>query len=88
MIANEVRKGDRWICVDRELKNLSFKCAFIVIYAPNDRQGRQCLWMELSDLKSFVESFMVFIGDFNEVLAPEEKKGGMGNSGSMKDFKD
>lgn len=47
---------------------------FINIYAPNDMMERRELWVELLELRGRLRGLAVFLGDFNEVRNPEERR--------------
>lgn len=64
-----------------------FHVGLILVYAPNDRSGRNSLWGELKALKETATSPLLVIGDFNEVILPEERKGHSIATTSMGDFR-
>ena len=82
-----IRSGRRWVCVEGLLKDQSFRCAILVVYAPNLRNERRLLWEELLELRDAVTVPILAMGDFNEVFSTSERKGGSGCVGSMEEFK-
>lgn len=58
----------------------------VLIYGPNDREGRGCLWNELLELKQEIDLPMMIFGDFNEVLNPEERRANSLISSAIREF--
>ena len=82
-----IRLGRRWVCVEGKIKDKSFNCAILVVYAPNLRSERRTLWEELLALRNEVTVPFLAMGDFNEVFSSNERRGGTGCAGSMVEFK-
>lgn len=80
------KKGDRWICIKGRITEKNFLARVVLVYGPNDREGRKNLWVELMDLKQEIDAPIMVLGDFNEVLIPEERKGGTTMSASIREF--
>ena len=72
-----IKAGSRWICIEGLVKEGSFRCAILVVYAPNIRSDRRLLWEDLLALRELVSVPMLAMGDFNEVLSANERKGGL-----------
>lgn len=61
-----------WACLDHPAWG---RLGFVGVYGPNDSVGRCCLWAKLLlALEPLYQWF--FMGDFNMVLNPHDKKGG------------
>lgn len=86
-LKSNCRKGNRWICLEGKLIDKDFLVSILLVYGPNDRSGRATLWDELLALKAGIGSPMLVLGDFNEVLIPQERKGSSSISASITDFK-
>lgn len=80
-------KGERWIWLDGTVIEKKFHVGVILVYAPNDRSDRNSLWGELKAIKESATSPLLVIGDFNEVILPEERKGHSIAITSMEDFR-
>lgn len=72
-LKTKVRKG-RWIYIEGKLLDKDILVAVVLVYSPNDREGRYVLWEDLIALKQEVECPMLILGDFNKILKPEERK--------------
>ena len=46
------------------------------------------MWQELKELKHSIEALIFFLGDFNEVLELDERKGGISHTISIREFRD
>jgi len=57
------------------------------VYAPNDQQERLNVWNQLRALKENLEVPMLLMGDFNEVLRPEERRGATDITSGMMEFR-
>ena len=78
--------GQRWICVQGVFTNDDFRSAVCVVYAPNDQRGRRSVWNQLRDLKHHLKLPLVLMGDFNEVISLEERKGAEQFTPSMREL--
>ena len=58
----------------------------MLVYSLHNRGDRLQLWDEIRTLKEYLSSPLLIIGDFNEVLSIEERKGGLICHSSMEDF--
>lgn len=65
-----------FICLMGSLQDSGLQCAFVNVYAPCNREGKQQLWSRLVELKlnSGID-FWCLLGDFNAVRAAEERRG-------------
>ncbi|XP_057734588.1 uncharacterized protein LOC130950040 [Arachis stenosperma] len=80
-------KGERWICVEGELLQYNFNCAFILVYGEHSRQEKLIVWEELSYVAGLCQVPCCFMGDFNEIVQVEERRGTVSLSLSAEDFK-
>jgi len=62
--------------VEGEFIMSGLQCAICLVYAPNDHQDRWLVWNQLRGIRSFTATPLVMMGDFNEVLRPQERRGG------------
>ncbi|KAJ8432946.1 hypothetical protein Cgig2_020576 [Carnegiea gigantea] len=62
------------------------RCAVYLLYAPIDQSDRTTFWNQLGSLMHNVNAPMLFMGDFNEVLTPEERKHATGLTSNMRKF--
>ena len=65
----------RWICVIGEIIEIQTQSAICLVYAPNDHQERLIVWDQLRNIKARFGIPWIIMGYFNEVLAPEERRG-------------
>lgn len=79
-------KTPRLICFVMSIIQEAFTCAIYLLYAPNDQSDRTIFWNWLGSLMYNVNAPMLFIGDFNEVLTPEERKHATRLTSSMRKF--
>lgn len=75
--------GSRWISLTFAWEGRNVR--IILVYASNVAAERLALWEDLNPLLSFPGA-IVFLGDFNEILNPEERKGCFEVSASMLRF--
>ena len=78
----------RWLCVVGEIQEGKIKCAFCLVYAPNNQQERLMVWNQLRTIKEGMVIPWVVMGDFNEVLYPHERRGAEVITQGMRDFQD
>lgn len=71
VVQHSVLKGSRWIAVSFDWYNVNMR--LILIYASNDAGERLGLWEELAHVIDF-DGPVLLIGDFNEIVCPEERK--------------
>ncbi|XP_016178005.1 uncharacterized protein LOC107620343 [Arachis ipaensis] len=81
-------KGDGWLCVEGFLTKNNFKCAFYLVYGAHVRSEKLIMWEELSYLVGLCQVPFCFMGDFNEILHLEERKGATSIPASAEDFKE
>ena len=77
----------RWSYINGAIKEDSFHCAICTIYDPHVREEKAQLWPELKKLRETVDVPTMFIGDFNEILKSEERKGGVNLTSSCMEFR-
>ncbi|XP_016185847.1 uncharacterized protein LOC107627529 [Arachis ipaensis] len=81
------QKGERWLCVEGMLTKSNFLCAFCLVYGAHGREEKRGVWEELSYVAGLYQVPFCFLGDFNEILQIEERKGVTSLSASSEDFK-
>ncbi|XP_016173487.1 uncharacterized protein LOC107615991 [Arachis ipaensis] len=72
---NNCYKGERWLCVEGVLLKNGFNCAFFLIYGAHSREEKSHVWEELSYIAGLCQVPCCFIGDFNEIVTVEKRKG-------------
>ncbi|XP_025673631.2 uncharacterized protein [Arachis hypogaea] len=85
---NNCYKGERWLCVEGVLLKNNFNCSFLVVYGPHDRGDKLVVWEELSYVAGLCQSPCCFMGDFNEIVHVEERKGACSLTIAGEEFKD
>ncbi|XP_016178468.1 uncharacterized protein LOC107620885 [Arachis ipaensis] len=80
-------KGERWLCVEGVLTKTNFLCAFCLVYGAHAREEKQGVWEELSYVAGLCSVPFYFLGDFNEILQVEDRKGVTSLPASSDDFK-
>ena len=58
-----------------EIQQKKLQCAFCLVYAPNSQQERLMGWDQLRAIKASMDIPRVVMGDFNEVLSLNERRG-------------
>ncbi|XP_016207248.1 uncharacterized protein LOC107647708 [Arachis ipaensis] len=81
-------KGDGWLSVEGILTKNNFKCVFCLVYGAHVRSEKLVMWEELSYMVGLCQVPFCFMGDFNEILQLEERKGATSLPASVEDFKD
>ncbi|XP_016196133.1 uncharacterized protein LOC107637210 [Arachis ipaensis] len=84
---NNCYKGERWLCVEGILLKNEFCCAFCLVYGAHNRIEKLAVWEELSFIAGLCQVPICYMGDFNEVLQVEERKGQDRLTASAEDFK-
>lgn len=79
-------RGGRWIWLQGRLTGKNVSVAFALVYGPNNVGDRRVVWRQLIDLKHRSSTPLMVFGDFNEVMKPEERKGGNRLYAGMEDF--
>ncbi|XP_016206246.1 uncharacterized protein LOC107646584 [Arachis ipaensis] len=80
-------KGERWLCVEGVLLKNNFNCAFLLVYGAHNRDEKVVVWEELSYIAGLCQVPCCFMGDFNEIVQVEERKGTGNLTASAEDFK-
>jgi len=57
-----------------------------MVYAPNDQRGRLNLWNQLREMKRSCNVPLLLMGDFNEVLCPQERRGASMTTSGMREM--
>ncbi|XP_016168381.1 uncharacterized protein LOC107610918 [Arachis ipaensis] len=66
----------------------SLNCAFCLVYGAHIRSEKLVMWEELSYIVGLCQVSFCFMGDFNEILRLEERKGVVSLPASAEDFKE
>ncbi|XP_016185123.1 uncharacterized protein LOC107626735 [Arachis ipaensis] len=80
-------KGERWLCIEGVLTKNNFKCAYCLVYGAHGREEKRLVWEELSYIAGLCQVPFCLLGDFNEILQVEDRKGEMSLSVSAEEFK-
>ncbi|XP_057746822.1 uncharacterized protein LOC130966078 [Arachis stenosperma] len=86
--SNNCYKRERWLCVEGVLTKNNFHCAFCLVYGAHGREEKRVVWEELSYIVCLCQVPVCLLGDFNEILHVEERKGASSLTGTAEDFKD
>ncbi|XP_016178153.1 uncharacterized protein LOC107620520 [Arachis ipaensis] len=81
-------KGDGWLCVEGLLTKNNLHCAFCLVYGVHSRREKLMMWEELSYIVGLCQVSFCFMGDFNEILRLEERKGAVSFPATAEDFKE
>ncbi|XP_057719720.1 uncharacterized protein LOC130934150 [Arachis stenosperma] len=84
---NNCYKGERWLCVEGILLKNNFRCAFFLVYGAHSREEKSHVWNELSYITGLCQVPCCFMGDFNEIVNVEERKGTVSLPLSADDFR-
>ncbi|XP_057733852.1 uncharacterized protein LOC130949032 [Arachis stenosperma] len=80
-------KGDRWLCLEGLVVKDNFHCAICLVYGPHERAEKISMWEELSYIAGLCQVPVCFLGDFNEILLLEERKGAVTLPASVTEFR-
>ncbi|XP_025625197.1 uncharacterized protein [Arachis hypogaea] len=72
---NNCYKGERWLCVEGAVLKNGFNCAFFLVYGAHSREEKSHVWEELSYIAGLRQVPCCFMGNFNEIVSVEERKG-------------
>lgn len=78
--------GDHWIVLEGCIISVCFDVCVGFIYSPNDRVNRIQMYDTLRSLFRNVKKPLLLLGDFNEILHPNERIGQFKYDVSMKEF--
>ncbi|XP_057746479.1 uncharacterized protein LOC130965736 [Arachis stenosperma] len=81
-------KEERWLCVEWILLENNVNCAFFLVYGSHSRDEKLVVWKKLSYIAGLCQGPCCFLGDFNEIVQVEEKRGTDRLPLSAEDFKD
>ncbi|XP_015954321.1 uncharacterized protein LOC107478701 [Arachis duranensis] len=84
---NNCYKGERWLCVEGVLLKNEFNCVFFLVYGAHTRVEKLTVGEELSFIAGLCQVPICYMGDFNEVIQIEERKGQDRLTMSAEDFK-
>ena len=71
----EHKMAQHWISATGIVQQKNFQCNICMVYAPNDQRGRLNVWNQLREMKRSCNVPLLLMGDFNEVLCPQERRG-------------
>ncbi|XP_016164568.1 uncharacterized protein LOC107607096 [Arachis ipaensis] len=80
-------KGERWLCVEGVFSENNVNCAFFLVYGAHTRDEKLVVWKELSYVARLCQCPYCFLGDFNEIVQVEERRGYESLPLSAEDFK-
>ncbi|XP_015947276.1 uncharacterized protein LOC107472254 [Arachis duranensis] len=72
---NNCYKGERWLCVEGIISKNNFNCALFLVYGAHTREEKLVVLEELSYTAGLCQVPCCFMGDFNEIINVEERKG-------------
>jgi len=75
-----------WISATGILQQSNFRCQICIVYAPNDRHERLDVWNQLRELRATSSVPWLLMGDFNEVVQPQERRGATVMTPSMREL--
>ncbi|XP_025678312.1 uncharacterized protein [Arachis hypogaea] len=76
-----------WLCVEGVLLRNNFSCAFFLVYGAHSREEKSHVWEELSYIAGLCQVPYYFMGDFNEIVNAEKRKGTVSLPLSAEEFK-
>ncbi|XP_062094258.1 uncharacterized protein LOC133800317 [Humulus lupulus] len=77
--------SSQWMHFDVLAKNRDH-FAITVVYASNDKIGRERLWEDLENMAHGISGPWIVMGDFNDVLSPEDRFPYHGNGSELASF--
>nr|XP_025670267.1 uncharacterized protein LOC112770058 [Arachis hypogaea] len=80
-------KGERWMCIEGVLLKNNFNCAFFLVYGAHARDEKTVVLEGLSYIAGLCQVRCCFMGDFNEIVQVEERKGTDRLTGAAEEFK-
>ncbi|XP_057747648.1 uncharacterized protein LOC130966843 [Arachis stenosperma] len=80
-------KGDRWLCIEGVITKNDFQCAYCLVYGAHEREAKWVVWEELSYIAGLCQVPFCLLGDFNEILQVEDRRGLQNLSVSAEEFK-
>ncbi|KAL4374838.1 hypothetical protein AHAS_Ahas05G0221800 [Arachis hypogaea] len=81
-------KRDGWLCVQCVLTKNTFNCAFCLVYGAHVRSEKMVILEELSYIVGLCQVPFCFMGDYNEILKLEERKGVVSLPAYAEEFKE
>jgi len=85
-ILEEHKTTQYWILALGILQQNNFRCNICTVYAPNDQTGRLDVWNQLREMKANSPDPWILMGDFNEVLCPQERRGASTTTPGMREM--
>jgi len=82
----EHKSMQHWISAKGILMQDNFGCHICLVYAPNDRHKRLEVWNQLRELQQTSSEPWILMGDFNEVVQPQERRGATLSTPSMREL--
>lgn len=68
-------KGGGWIVMEGKLIKQASECTVDFIYRGSDRQSKLQVYKEIKEVKEILRKPLLLVGDFNEILHPNGRKG-------------
>lgn len=78
---------NNWIALYGEIPSINFRGVLVNLYNPVCRISRSNVWQSLSEYWNEMQSPMLVIGDFNEVLGPNDRGSSAFSHSGVNDFK-
>ena len=75
------------MCIKGVIKENSCNYVICGVCRAHVRQEKAQVWKDLEELKKKVNVSTIFLGDFNGVLQADERKGGVSQSRSSREFR-
>nr|XP_043620113.1 uncharacterized protein LOC122591958 [Erigeron canadensis] len=79
-------KDNNFLIIKGKLKGCDEAVFLANVYAPQKVRDKKRLWDRLVAAKNVERGLWIFMGDFNAVRSPEERKGSLFNSGCARAF--
>ena len=78
--------NQHWILASGVLQLSMQRCNVCIVHAPNDQSGRLEVWNQLRELKASRNQPWILMGDFNEVISHQERRGASTTTQGMREL--
>ncbi|KAJ0853617.1 putative RNA-directed DNA polymerase [Helianthus annuus] len=85
-LKTSVQKNRQYLMISGRLKENNVKVNIINVYGPQNNAQKRLLWQELRDKMRDHDGWWIFLGDFNTVRSPKERKNTIFNVTSAMDL--
>ena len=85
-ILEDHTSSQHWILASGVMQLNMQRCNICIVYAPSDQRGRLEVWNQLRELKSARSQPWILMGDFNEVINHQERRGASITTQGMKEL--